>query len=92
MLIEHRSAVGEPDPNHKFDKFIGTVGVGVETPMGRHVEPVEFPIVADSLEEAFAKFRDSAKKHVEKLATAANSQIMVANQMPKVPNQKKLII
>jgi hypothetical protein len=92
MLVEERTIIGTPDPNYKFDRFMGTVGVGIDTPMGRRIEQVEFTILADTLEEAFVKFKDSVKVHFEMMKVEADKQILVANQMPKIPNRKKLII
>ncbi len=67
---------GEEPPTvaPKFDRFIGRVGIAVQTPVGQQIEQIEFPIVAKSLQEAFTKFMDSAKGFMNKLQHEARDQ------------------
>ena len=79
MLLQERILI---DGIGQFDKFIGTAAIGIQTEMGVHMQQIEFPIKASSLSEAFSKFEESARAHVEKLKQEANKQILIAKGLP----------
>jgi hypothetical protein len=55
------------DKKTEFDRFVGTVAVGIQTPMGPQLEHIDFPIAADNMYEAFEKFESSARAHLTRL-------------------------
>jgi len=77
MLLAERIMV---DPTNKtlFDRFTGTCMIGIQTPQGTHGQQIDFPIKADSIQEAFNKFEDSAKAFVEQMKREAGKKIIRA--------------
>jgi hypothetical protein len=60
-----------------FDRFIGTVGLGVMTEAGPQIEKIEFPIKADDLDGAFASFKSSADVFVKRLRSKMENEVVV---------------
>jgi hypothetical protein len=103
MLIEERTIIkGSEGPVVKLDRFMGHAMIGVQTPMGPDTMPIQFGIDANSLEEAFMKFRDSARNYCEKMkkdseAAAIKQSLLTPGHIPPPPSQgqgskRKLII
>jgi|APFre7841882654_1041346.scaffolds.fasta_scaffold73905_2 hypothetical protein len=96
MLVQERTRVDLPIPGEKevvFDRFLGTVGIAVNTQMGTQMQQIEFTIPAKSLKEAFEIFEKSARAHVQKLQDDANKKIVVARPgPPPMPGPRKGLI
>ena len=46
-------------------RFIGSVTLGLQTPMGVQQLPISFEIDVDTIEDAFAKFDENAEPRIE---------------------------
>ena len=66
MSITERVIIDNTNPK-VFDRFQGTIGIGIDTPMGPQMEHVSFPITAETIAEAFEKFEQYARAHVAKM-------------------------
>jgi hypothetical protein len=88
MAVQERTRVDTPTPGEKevvFDRFLGTVGIAIQSQMGTRMEQIEFPIPAKSLSEAFEIFEKSARAYVQKMHDDANKKIVVARPGPPQP-------
>lgn len=61
-------------------RFIGHVALGIQTPMGVQQIPVSFEIGADSVQEAFSKFEQSAEPRIEETRKAIEDEIRKVRQ------------
>lgn len=66
MYLQERVAV-KGEMKKDAVRFLGTMAIGINTPMGPKMQEVEFPINATDTEDAFNKFETSAKAYVEEL-------------------------
>lgn len=71
FLIEERTLHGDPSRATPFERFMGTVGL--PTPDGT-IEPMEFPIKATSLEQAFMLFDQTARAAHKKILEEMKAQ------------------
>jgi hypothetical protein len=61
-------------------RFVGHVALGIQTPLGVQQLPVSFEIDADSVQEAFSKFDQSAEPRIEETRRAIEDEIQKARQ------------
>lgn len=61
-------------------RFIGSVALGMQTPMGMQQIPVNFEIEADDIEEAFENFEAHANPRIEETREEVQKQIQEARQ------------
>lgn len=75
-LIQERIVVSDNN-GVKFDRFLGKVMIGINTPAGPQMEEMEFPIPAESLEAAFNVFEQYAKMMLDKIKREHQKQVAV---------------
>jgi ElaB/YqjD/DUF883 family membrane-anchored ribosome-binding protein len=61
-------------------RFVGSVALGMQTPMGVQQIPVNFEIEADDIEEAFENFEQHANPRIEETRKEVEKQIKQARQ------------
>mgnify|MGYP006278239337 CR=1 FL=1 len=61
-------------------RFVGSVALGMQTPMGVQQVPVNFEIEADDIEDAFEKFEAHANPRIEETRKEIEKQIRQARQ------------
>jgi len=61
-------------------RYVGHVALGVQTPMGVQQIPISFEIGADSVQEAFTRFDQSAEPRIEETRKAIEDEIQKARQ------------
>jgi hypothetical protein len=69
------------DPVDGSDKqFIGQVAMGIQTPYGVQQIPINFEIEAKTIQEAFAKFVESANPRIEEMRKELEEELRKARQ------------
>ena len=76
--VKHIEVLEPTDGSKK--KFMGQVALGVQTPFGIQQVPITFEIAADTIEEAFQKFGQSAEPEIEQMRRALEEEIQRARQ------------
>lgn len=61
-------------------RFVGSVALGMQTPMGVQQIPVSFEIEADDIEEAFDNFESHANPAIEDTRKEVEEQVKKARQ------------
>jgi hypothetical protein len=93
MLLVERVLI-DPTNQIPFDRFIGTCMIGIQGPDGVHGQQIDFPIKANSIQEAFNNFEESEKAFVNKMHQEASRRVTVAKNLPLAPTHdilKRLI-
>lgn len=72
-VLEKLDSYSEEDRPEYLPKFRGQTHVQVRMGNRAGLQPIEFPIQAESLEEAFDKFQDSVEAFIEKKQKEASS-------------------
>lgn len=73
--IEVLDAIDDDDT-----RFIGSVALGMQTPMGVQQIPVNFEIDAEDIEDAFDKFEAHANPRIEETRKEVQKQVQEARQ------------
>jgi hypothetical protein len=81
-MVTERVLLKEGGKSVKYDRFVGTIGLGVMTEAGPQVEKIDFPIEANSLDEAFTNFKSSADKFVQRLKEEESKANLALPQKP----------
>ena len=61
-------------------RHVGHVALGIQTPLGVQQIPISFEIGADSVQEAFRRFDQSAEPRIEETRKAIEDEIHKARQ------------
>lgn len=98
-LVEECIVINNDNPK-PYDRFLGTAAIELETPMGPQRQVFKFKIKADSIEQAFERFGECARKHVDKMEEEGKKaaldeinkiQIAQPGQVPPNPNRRLII-
>ncbi len=88
-IHERRLIAGE---DAEFSRFEGVAGIHVNTPHGPIRQQIQFPIPADTLDEAFARFDAEVQVHGQRFADGLSQamqreqqRIVAATKMPPAP-------
>lgn len=82
--LEPLSGYTEEDRPEGMHRFVGHFVVPIDTPQGKMGHPIQFPIKAESIEEAFENFEESLKAHMEEQQRGPRIAVPTSQQTSQI--------